>query len=151
MEGRTFLPPPSAPTSQRAWKLEAPFSGLPSLCPAQGASVTWAYPSHLLPRPHRHCCEVPRPALASRHTGLVEQSEQGVQGGGFLGVGRAGCHPLLARALSQGPHCCSQQLGEISAAVGCQFSAGTGLEGRVGSRREECLNWAGLRGEVVCT
>lgn len=102
-----------------------------------------------------------RPALTSRHTGCSNSpgrvSGRGVQSGGFLGVGRASCRPPPARALSQGPHCCSQQLGEISAAVGCQFSGWDG--GKAGGSGggggwapgQECLNRVGLRGEVVCT
>lgn len=73
----------------------------------------------------------------------------GVQPGGFLVWGGQAA-TLHWPGPSQGPHCCSQQLGEISAAVGCQFSAGTDVEGRVGWREEECLNWAGFR-EVICT
>ena len=57
-----------------------------------------------------------------------------------------------ARALSQGPHRCSQQLGEISAAVGCQFSGrDSGRARTVGRRGEECLRRVGPGGEVVCT
>lgn len=96
------------------------------------------------------------PALTSLHAGWLNSpgrvSGRGVQSGGFLGVGRASCRPPLARAVSQGPHCCSQQLGEISAAVGCQFSGWDGRGGRGGwAPGQECLNRVGLRGEVVCT
>lgn len=70
--------------------------------PAQGASLRGVGCAGLSPAPHglTPCC-------------LVEQSQRAVgrwvQWGGFLGVRRAGCHPPLARTLSQGLHGCSQQ------------------------------------------
>lgn len=105
------------------------------------ATGFWAHPS-------------PRSAWASCHTGLVEQTEQGV-GTPCAAWRIPGCGEGRLPRPWPGPchraHTVAPSNLEISAAVGCQFSAGTGLEGRVGSRGEECLSWAGLRGEAVCT
>lgn len=149
VEGRTLPSSRLLPSRPRSWRhlcQDCPLCTLPEDpvfdwgCAEQGQPpASGLTPALSLPGLH---------AMLVRLNSLSRVSGHGVQPGGFLGVGRAGCRPPLARALSQGPYCCSQQLREISAAVGCQFSAGTGPEGRVGSRGEECLSRAG---EVICT
>ena len=121
----------------------APSSGLTPALP-RGDSAPWgsvAPDPGLTPAPAE---PVPGPAqLHLRYLGRA----------GLQGVGTPCAAPQIpgrgegrlprARALSQGPHRCSQQLGEISAAVGCQFSGRDAREGRGGGQEGRGMSEAG--------
>lgn len=140
-------------TSWSAWKLEAPLRGW-ALHPAwQGAHRTGRAqqggpqpPGSPQPAP----CGAPQTKPISRLLGWW--SSPSLVSGCAVAWWRPGRGdgrlPLPPRqALSQGRPCCSRQLGEISAAVGCQFSGWwLGWQGgrKGGHRGEECLNWVGL-------
>lgn len=140
------------PTWQATLEVGGTFVRMPLLPSARGASLELGLlrakaATSFCAHPSLPAVKCFGSALTSRHTGWLDGpgrvSGRGVQSGRFLGVGRASCRPPPARV--QGPHCCSQQLGEISAAVGCQFSGWDGRGGRGGwAPGQECLNRVGL-------
>ena len=124
----------------------APSSGLTPALP-RGLSVTQPHGAVWPPIPGS-----PWPLL-SQSLDLPSFTLRYLGRAGLQGVGTLCAAPRIpgrgegrlprARALSQGPHRCSQQLGEISAAVGCQFSGQDAREGREGGQEGRGMSEAG--------